>query len=253
MKRRRRCSGVVGALFVSTVQALAAQGNPNVLRIRVGPFFQGHTDLLATPFRQHGTGFALGFVYRRGGLWIDLGGGVASTSSALEGPDLGVEDVWNVGFEVGHVRPTPQRGRVGVRVGASLAALAFVRRHHYGPTVSREFFGDLVIPLSAVGEVGVRLGSSTRLEERAEAAIASVLLRSSFAGTKGVPEATFAAPWELVLLRNRLALERAVSSRFRLALAHAVTVYATDRSRTVRLFRHDLTVGLTLIFGGGDR
>jgi hypothetical protein len=139
--------------------------------------------------------------------------------------------------------------RTTLRVGGSVAALGLVRRHHYGPTAARELFGDLIVPLSVVGEAATRLDPSTRIEDRAEIGIVSLLFRSSFAGTKGWPDAVVAAPWDVVLVRNRLSLEHALSTRMRLTLGHDLTVYAADRHRRVRLLRQDVSAGIRLMLG----
>lgn len=240
-------------LTVTTpTSARPAQSDPNTLTLRIGPSFQSHVDLLATPFRQRGSGVAMGMEYRRGRFRVAFDAAVGGTSSALEGDDLGVEDVWNGTVEVVYAGVVREGDRATLRAGASLAGLGFVRRHHYGPTAAREFFADLIVPLSVVGEAGAGVGTSTRIENRSEIGIVSVLFRSSFAGTKDVPEAVVAAPWDTALLRNRLSLERALSARIRLTLEHALTVYATDRHRRVRLQRQDVSVGVRIVLGRID-
>jgi hypothetical protein len=232
--------------------AAGARSEPNSLTLRVGLSLQSHVDLLATPFRQHGSGVAVGVEYRRGRLRLELDADVGGTSSALEGQDFGVEDVWNGVVQATYAGAVHEGDRVTLRAGASLAALGFVRRHHYGPTAARELFGDLIVPLSVVGEVAARVDPSTRIENRAEIGIVSLFFRSSFAGTKGWPEAVVAAPWDLVLVRNRLSLEHALSPRTRLTLEHGLTVYAADRHRRVRLLRQDVSAGIRLMLGRVD-
>jgi hypothetical protein len=230
---------------------LRAQPDTSAWRLRVGPSFQSHSDLLASPFRQHGIGLALGLEYRRGGLRMDLAGDAAGTSSALLGEDRGTEDVWNGGLAVAYVRSAGDVRGVTLRAGGGLAALAFVRRHHYGPAASRDVFADVVVPLSLVGEAATDVGASTGLRNRAEAGIVSLLFRSPFAGTKtqSLPEAGVAAPWDLVVVRNHLTLVRTLSASLRLTLGHGLTIYATDRSRRVRLLRQDVSVGLEWVPG----
>jgi hypothetical protein len=241
-------TAVIFALLTVTMPAgvLRAQPDGSAWRLRLGPSFQSHSDLLASPFRQHGAGLALGLEYRRGGLRVGLGTDVGGTSSALQGEDLGTEDVWNGGLEVAYARTAGDLGAVTLRAGGSLAALAFVRRHHYGPRASRDIFADVIVPLSLVGEAATDVGSSTGLRNRAEVGIVSLLFRSPFAATKtqSLPEAGVAAPWDLVLVRNHLALVRTLSAGLRLTLEHGFTFYATDRTRRIRLLRQDVSVGL---------
>jgi hypothetical protein len=230
---------------------LRAQPATSAWKLRVGPSFQSHTDLLATPFRQHGLGLALGLEYRRGGLLVALGGDVGGTSSALEATGLGTEDVWNGRLEVVYVRGMNVVGGVTLRAGGSLAGLAFVRRHDYGPRASRDIFADVIVPLSLVGEAATDLGAATGLRNRAEVGIVSLLFRSPFAATKtqSLPEAGVAAPWDLVLVRNNLALVRTLLAGLRLTLEHGLTLYATDRTRRIRLLRQDVSVGLEWVPG----
>lgn len=253
MRRSARCGGFLAVLFWTAAGPAAAGTAPadsSRLVVAIGPSFEAHSDLLASPFRQTGVGAGFGLGYRRGGISVDADGAVGGASSRLDAPDEGVEDTWTAGLDVAWVRPVAAWERTTVRVGASLAGLAFVRRHHYGRAAAREYYADLMVPLSLVGEVACRAGDAAWVEERLELGLGAVLFRSPFAATKTFPSASLAGPGSLRVVRNRLTVEWRTSSRTRLALTHALTFYDTDRNRLARVVQQRVAVGIVLVSGG---
>ncbi len=248
-----RRGGLMAALLCAAPGPAAARAAPadtTRLTFAVGPLFDAHTDLLASPFRQTGTGFTLGVGFARGGFSADLGGSTTSTSSSLDRDDEGVEDGWSAGLDVSYLRRVAGGARTTWRVGGALSGLAFVRRHHYGGNASREYFDDLIVPLSGVGEVSRAFGRSTVLEERLGVGLVAILFRSPFAAAKTSPTASLAGPGALRLVRNRLRATWWLSPRTRLLLDHEATFYDTDRHRLVRVVQQRLTAGLGIVFGG---
>jgi hypothetical protein len=239
-------------LWATPGAAEAGPAPPDTTRILlgVGVVFDAHTDLLASPFRQSGTGLSLDVGFERGAFSAHLLGATVGTSSALEREDVGVEDGWVAGLDVAWLHPVAGGERTTWRVGGGLSGLAFVRRHHYGAGASREYFADLLVPLSAVGSVRRALGG-TVLEERVGVGIAAVLLRSPYAATKTFPAASFAAPGSLWLLRHRLRATWRMSPRTRFVLTHEATFYDTDRHRLVRVLQQRLAAGIGVHLGGG--
>jgi len=253
MMRSIRRGGFLAALLSMAAGPAAARTVPadsSRLAVVLGPSFDAHSDLLATPFRQSGVGVGFDIRYRRGSLSLDLDGAAGGTSSRLDLPDEGTEDTWAAGVDLAWVRPVAGWGRTTVRAGASLAALGFVRRHHYGPEAGREYYADMILPLSAVGELDRGLGDAGRVEERLELGVAAVLFRSPFSATKTFPSASLAGPGSLVVVRNRVTLEWRASARTRLALSHALTFYDTDRNRLARVVQQRVGVGIVLVVGG---
>jgi hypothetical protein len=222
------------------------------LTLEAGAALEAHHDRLASPFRLTGAGVAFRIGYRAGGFSLDLGGGTARTSSVLDEPDRG-EDVWTGALDLAYVRSVAGGDRTIVRVGASLSALGFVRRYHYGANAAREFYPDLIVPLSAVGEIRRRLGDATLVEERVALGVAAMVFRSPFHAAKTFPGGAFAGPGTLQVARHRLTLERALSPRLRLTVAHALTYYGTDRHRPVRVFHQEVRAGMAVLVGGGGR
>lgn len=247
-----RLGGLLTVLLQAAVAPAGARTLPadsTRLLLGVGPAFDAHTDLLASPFRQSGTGLSLDVGYRHGGLSVDLLGATVGTSSSLEVLDGGVEDGWTAALDVAYLRPVGEGGRTTWRVGAELSGLAFVRRHHYARGAAREYFADLMIPLSAVGEVSRGFGR-TLLEERVGVGLAAVLFRSPWSATKTRPSGSLAGPGSLWLLRHRLRATWRMSTRTRLLLTHEATFYDTDRRRLVRLLQQRIVVGVGLLLGG---
>ncbi len=253
MMRKVRCGGFLAVILLTAAGPAAARTAPadsSRLSLALGPSFEAHSDLLASPFRQSGVGLGFGLGYRRGGVALHLGGAVGGTSSRLDEPDEGIEDTWTVGLDLAWVRPVAAWGRTTVRAGGSLAGMGFVRRHHYGRGAGREYFADMIVPLSAVGEVDRGLGIAGRVEERLELGLAALLFRSPFAATKTFPDGRLAGPGSLRLVRNRLTVEWRTSLRTRLALTHALTFYDTERNRLVRVVNQRVGVGIVVVFGG---
>lgn len=245
--------GVAAALLLavatpSTVRALPV--DTTRISFGVGAAHDAHTDLLASPFRQSGLGFSVDAGVARGGFSADLLGATLGTSSSLAGTDAGVEDGWMVGLDLAYLHRVGPGGRTTWRVGGALSGLAFVRRHHYGSGAAREYFADLMLPLSALGEVSRSFGS-TRLEEQVGVGVASVLFRSPYAATKTFPSASFAAPGSLWVLRHRLRAAWRMSPRTRFLLTHEARLYDTDRNRLVRVVQQRLVAGVSVVLGGG--
>jgi hypothetical protein len=246
-----------GALAVLVLQLLPIAGSTaaqdsTVFRVRVGPGFDAHSDLLTSPFRQHGTGIdaALGVATRH--LAVTLGGGALRSGSSIETSDGGFDDVWTAALDIrGGLHRWGPSPRTEVDLGVSLGGLADVRRHQYSPGYT-EIFADLAFPLSASASLGYHLGGRGRLEERMDVGLVTLLLRSPFAGTKALPPAAWAGPWDVQLVRHRLRLSTRASRHLGLFITHGLTILATDRERPLRVVRQDVSVGLELIRGGGD-
>ncbi len=252
-----RLGGLLAVLLVAApgpavaraLPAHAAAADSSRLGLRVGPTFDAHTDLLASPFRQSGTGPALGVGFAHGAFSVDLLVTSVGTSSSLDGPDAGVEDGWMAGLDVAYLRPVGGGARTTVRAGVGLSGLAFVRRHHYGRSAPREYFADLVFPVSAVGEVSRVLGT-TVVDERVGVGLVAVLFRSPWAATKTFPDASLAGPASLRVFHHRMSVTWAMSPRIRLQLTHELRYYDTDRNRLVRVVQQQLGAGLGIVLGG---
>jgi len=252
MGRSVRCGGFLAVLFwmaAGPAVAHTTAADSSRVTLAVGPSFEAHSDLLASPFRQSGVGVGFGLGYRRGGLSVDLGGAVAGTASRLDTPDGGIEDTWTAGIDVAWVRTVAARERTAIRVGASLAGLAFVRRHHYGVGAAREYYADLMVPLSMVGEVVRRVTHGASVEERLELGLGALLFRSPFAATKTFPSGSLAGPGSLTVVRNRVTVEWRTSARTRMGFSHALTFYDTDRHRLARVVQQRVGIGIVLVTG----
>lgn len=219
------------------------------LALAIGPAFQTHSDRLASPFHQSGTGFSLGMSFRRGGLTLALRGGIASTSSSFDELGEGGEDVWAGDLRVRYLRPVAEPWGAKFSIGASLAGVASVRRHTY-PDGTDEFFADLAVPLSLAAEITGRLGQRTSVAASADVGVVSVLFRSPFAGTKDFPDPEVAAPWDSNVFRGRLELSRSLGPRFALGLAHELTFLTADRHRSLRVLHQSLSVEAAILLGG---
>jgi hypothetical protein len=253
MRRSARCGGFLAVLLWTAAGPAAARTtvtDSSRIALTVGPSFEAHSDLLASPFRQSGVGVGFGLGYRRGSLSVDVTGAVAGTSSRLDAPDEGVEDTWTAGLDVAWVHPVAAWERTAIRVGGSLAGLAFIRRHHYGHAAAREYYADLMVPVSLVGEAVRRVADDASVEERLELGVGAVLFRSPFAATKTFPAAALAGPGTLALARNRITVEWRASARTRLAFSHALTFYDTDLNRLARVVQQRVGVGVVLVPGG---
>ena len=103
--------GLAAVLLLTAASPAAARAllpDRTSLLLGVGPAFDAHTDLLASPFRQAGAGFAVGLGSERGGRCRSASAGRAiGTSSRLDGSDAGLEDGWMAGLDVAWLR----RGR----------------------------------------------------------------------------------------------------------------------------------------------
>lgn len=219
------------------------------LALAIGPAFQTHSDLLASPFHQDGTGLGLRVSFRRGGLTLALRGGIASTSPSFNELGEGGEDVWAGDLHARYLRRVADPFGTTVFVGASLAAVASVRRHKY-PGGSDEFFADLAVPLSVAAAVTRKLDGRTSLAAFADVGVISLLFRSPFAGTKEFPDPGIAAPWDSNVLRGRLELSRRLGRRFSLGLAHELTFLTSDRHRSLRVLQQHLSLEAAILLGG---
>lgn len=252
----------VGWVLVWMAMAASLQPRPcpgqdaSELRVALGPALDAHSDLLASPFRQGGTGFAAALEYVRGGFSLSVAGSIARTSSELEARrDGGDEDVWAGALGARWVGEVGAWRGLHLRAGVGLGAFALVRRHHYvayrGP--QSEIFGDLLLPLSAVGGVRWEGGGGTTLEEELEVALVMGMLESPFAGSKFVPPATVGGLWDTRMVTHRLALSHPLSAAVSFRLEHRLRFLDAERGRPLRSLQQELFAGLGLrLWGGGS-
>jgi hypothetical protein len=240
----------LAAAVVLAVPAAAQDGGGSSLLLRLGPTFHAHSDLLASPFRQRGSGIDGALAYRRGSFAVELQAGTAVTASGdgLTAAQGGVEDVWAGALDLTWTTPVTRFAGAEVGVGAGLSAVASVRRHHYlgGST---EFFADLLAPLSVAANAARPVGSRGLLQEGLSLSVATLLFRSPFAGAKTFPGASLSGPWETHVARHRLALDRDFGPRLRIGLSHGLTLIASSRQRDLRIVRQDLTATVTVVLG----
>jgi hypothetical protein len=250
-KRTGWAAAAAAAIQVLATVAPAAAQDSTEVGFRVGPIFDAHSDRLASPFHQHGIGLDAGLSLTHGGFQVMFAGSGNRSSSRFGTEDAAFEDVWTASVDVGWWRRAPLGARTELRLGADVGGFAFVRRHQYSPGY-REYFADMAFPLSVSAGLSRALGTGGgRLDERIEVGVMTVLLRSSFAGTKKLPPATWAPPWKAQVIRHRLRLTTGASRHMRLFLTHGLVILATDRERPLRIVRQDVSVGIAVFRGGG--
>lgn len=256
--RQQFIRGGLLALLIEAMPGPAAGASPvpvlvaDTTRItaEVGSVFDAHLDRLASPFRQTGLGVGWSTSYRRGGFTVEVGRSSGKATSTVDDDRAPGEETWAGHLDLAYVRRIGGGDRTDYRVGASLAGLFFVRRHAYG-TSGREYFADLMTPLSLVAEAHRRLGDETVVGDRLSVGVASILFRSPYYATKEFPGGSFATPFGLRLVRNRLSIERPLTRRTRLILTHHLTFYDASRHADVRVVQQELRLGLAVLFGGG--
>ncbi|MCG6956375.1 MAG: hypothetical protein LJF04_10345 [Gemmatimonadetes bacterium] len=232
--------------------APARAQDSTVVRLRVGAVFDAHSDLLASPLHQHGIGVDAGLSLVHDGFHATLTGSGNRSRSRFGTESAAFEDVWTASMDVGWWRRIATLGaRTDVRLGAALGGFAFVRRHQYSPGY-REYFADMAFPLSVSAGLGRALGTGGgRLDERVDVGLMTLMLRSPFAGTKQLPPATWAAPWDAQVIRHRLRLTTEASPHVHLFVTHGLMILATNRERPLRVVRQEVSLGIALIRGGG--
>lgn len=238
-------------LILASVAPASAQDS-TVVRLRVGAVFDAHSDLLASPLHQHGIGPNAGLSLVHDGFHVTLAGSGNRSSSRFGTETAAFEEVWTASVDVGWWRRIGSLGEhTELRVGADLGGFAFVRRHQYSPGY-REYFADVAFPLSVSAGLSRTLGKGrSRLDERVDVGLMTRLLRSPFAGTKELPPATWAAPWDAQVIRHRLRLTTEASPHVRLFITHGLMILATNRERPLRVVRVDVSMGMALVRGGG--
>jgi len=240
------------ALWLVATAGPATAQDSEVIRLRAGPVFDAHSDLLASPLHQHGVGLDADLSVVRNDVQVTLAGSANRAGSRFRTDSTAFEDVWTAAVDVRWWRCVTAPGvRTDLRIGADLGGFAFVRRHQYSPGY-REYFADVVFPLSLSVGLGRELGThGGRLDERVDVGVATLMLRSPFPGAHASPAATWAAPWNAHVLRHRLRISMSATPHLRLFLAHGITILATDRERPLRIVRHDLSMGVAVVRGGG--
>lgn len=236
--------------LLATARPVTAQDS-TVIRLRLGPVFDAHSDVLASPFHQHGVGPDAELSLVRNGFEVALTGGRNRAGSRFETDSTSFEDVWTAAVDVRWWRRVATWGaRTDLRLGADLGGFAFVRRHQYGPGY-REYYADAALPLSLSVGLGHALGDGGgRLDERVDVGVLTAVLRSSFPGSRDPPTTTWAAPWNAQVFRHRLRLTTEASPHVRLFVTHGLTLFATHGGQPLRIVRQDVSVGVAVARGG---
>lgn len=245
----------VGASIALVMQifpaARVAGQDSTAVRVRVGPGFDAHSDRLASPFRHHGKGLDLDLSVVRNSLEVTLGVGSDRAGSRFETDKGGYDDLWTANIDVRWAKTVAEAIGGDVALGGGVGGVAFVRRHQYSQGY-REVFADLAAPLFVSAGYGRAWGKGgARLDERLDVALVTLMFRSPFAGTKGLPPSSLAGPWSTQVVRHRLRISTRASRRVRLFVTHGLTLLATDRERPLRVVRQDLSFGIGLVLGGG--
>jgi hypothetical protein len=247
------CVMAASMLSLPTVAEAATARDSTVVHIRVGAGFDAHSDLLASPFRQHGTGLDGDLALVHDGFQVTLTGGTDRSSSRIASATGGFEDLWTLSADVRWARGVASFGNhTSLELGADVGGLVFGRRHQYSPGY-REYFDDVAFPLSLSVGLGHDLGARGLLDERLDVGLLTVMLRSPFAGARTLARAWWTGPGSVQVLRHRLRLSVRMSPHVRVFLTHGLTFLATDRERPLRMVRQDVSVGVTLYRGGGAR
>lgn len=245
------CVMVAVMMPLPTVVAAATARDSTLVRVRVGAGFDAHSDLLASPFRQHGTGVDGDLTFVHDGFQVTLGGGTDRSRSRMASATGGFEDLWTLSADVRWAHRVASMGpHTSLELGADVGGLAFGRRHQYSPGY-REYFDDVAFPLSLSVGLAHDLGAKGLLDERLDVGLLTVLLRSPFAGARTLARAWWTGPGGVQVVRHRLRLSMRMSRHARVFLTHGLTFLATDREQPLRMVRQDVSVGVTLFRGGG--
>lgn len=253
-RRTVRFSGVLlaAALQLLSVPGGGAAQDSTSLSIRVGPGFDAHSDLLASPFRLHGIGLDGDITLLHNAFEVTLGGGMDRAGTPYRTSTGGFEDLWTASVDVRWARRVASLGaHTSVELGADVGGLIYGRRYQYGEGY-RSYFDDVLFPLSVTAGLGHDLGHHALLEERVDVGVLTVLLRSPFAGARRLAAAWWTGPTGVQVFRHRLRLSVKTSPGVRLFLTHGLTFVGTDRVRPLRMVRQDLSVGVSLLRGGGS-
>lgn len=252
-RRAGWCSGVLTAAVVQLLSFAgpAAAQDSTLLRLRIGPGFDAHSDLLASPFRHHGTGLDGDITLVHNAVQVTVAGGMDRAGSRYETSSGAFEDLWTASADVRWARRVASLGEhTNAELGVDLGGVIFGRRHQYSPEY-REYFDDIAFPLSLSAGIGHDLGHKALLDERVEVGLLTAVLRSPFAGARRLAPAWWAGPGGARFVRHRLRLSVRTGPHLRLFVTHGLTYLGTDREQPLRMVRQDLSVGVTITSGGG--
>lgn len=245
------CFLVAAMLQLLPLAGAAAAQDSTLVRLRVGPAFDAHTDLLASPLRYHGTGLGGDLTVVHGALEVTLGGGADRAGSRIESATGGFEEVWTVSADVRWARRAASLGaHTTLELGADVGSLVYTWRHQYS-TVYRDYFGDMAFPLSLSVGLAHDLGARGLLDERVDVGLLTLMYRSPYAGAAVFSPGWWAGPGAVQVVRHRLRLSLRTSSHTGIFITQGFTLLATDRERPLRMVRQDVSVGVTLFRGGG--